>query len=569
MKSTADQVSRYKLLLPMAAALAIGLSACGGGAGGATPSIATAMSSGVITGFGSVFVNGHEFATTNARFIDDDSGNSTTTAQGLEVGMVLDVKPSANSSAMAPEASELHVHPLVRGYVDAVDATAGTLSVMGQTVQLTAATNFSDHRACAAATPATCTAVTGSSGLGSTTGGGATASPGSYITVHGFLFGTSASSANVVATLVSVADAPASTSTGVNFKVEGEIKVGATSTTIGGLALDLSTADCLVARVKTACASAFTSGQVVAAWSSASPALPAATFTPGVARQAAKVVLESSGATVEVEGAVSAVTASPASFVVDGVTVDAAALPAGSTLPAVGDIVRVVGTVATTGKSVSASSVTVLHAVSSVDFGIEGDAVGVAAGPAANTYTLSVLGQSMAVSARTRLADRSVRGWDRKDPSVNPFNINTFSSYLSASASQHVVVRVQSDGSGKLTVESLTIVPASKVAGVAGRVDATPAVVNSTSSGTPSTFSVDGIAVSADPAAVTRSRGMTGRGLMAGAASGLLPIAAGDRVIVMGTYANGVISVGATVTDVNRVFDIGAPGEDNHDQGDF
>jgi len=535
----------------------------------ATPSVATAMSSGVITGFGSVFVNGHEFATTNARFIDDDSGSSTTTAQGLEVGMVLDVKPSANSSAMAPEASELHVHPLVRGYVDAIDASAGTMSVMGQSVQLTAATNFSDHRACAAATPATCTAVTGSSGLVSTLGSGATASPGSYVTVHGFLFGTSASSANVVATLVSVADAPASTSVGVDFKVEGEIKVGATSTTIGGLALDLSKADCFVARVKTACASAFTSGQVVAAWSSVSPALPAATFTPGVARQAAKVLLESSGATVEVEGAVSAVTASPASFVVDGVTVDAAALPAGSALPAVGDIVRVVGTVATTGKSVSAGSVTVLHAVSSVDFGIEGDAVGVAAGPVANTYTLSVLGQSMAVNARTRLADRSVRGWDRKDPSINPFNINTFSSYLSASASQHVVVRVQSDGSGKLTVESLTIVPASKVAGVAGRVDATPAVVNSTSSGTPSTFSVDGIAVSADPAAVTRSRGMSGRGLMAGAASGLLAVAAGDRVIVMGTFIGGVISVGATVTDVNRVFDIGAPGQDNHDQGDF
>ena len=557
-----------KVLLPMAMVLAMGLSACGGGGGTpgvATPAAAAAMSSGVVTGFGSVFVNGHEFATGNARFIDKDSGTSTTSAQGLEVGMVVDVKPSARSSAAAPEASELEIHPLVRGYVDAVDATAGTLSVMGQSIQLTSTTNFSDHRACVSAVATPCAAVTGSSGLTATTGTGAAASAGSYVTVHGFLFGASTASASVVATLVSVSDVPPSSTTGVNFKVEGQVNVGATSTSIGGLTLDLSTANCFVARTKTPCASAFASGQVVAAWSSSAPDLPASSFTVGTARQDARVVLESSGATVEVEGAVSAVSAAPASFVLNGVTIDASSLAVGSTMPAVGDIVRVVGVVAASGTSVAASSVVVLHAVNSVSVGLFGDVSNVLAGVAANTYTLSVLGQPLTVNSQTRLADMSVRGWDHKDPAVNPFNINTFVAYLGASVSQHVIVKAEADASGALLVRSLVIVPASTVAGVAGLVDATPAVVNSATSGTPSTFSVHGIAVSADPAAVIKSQGMQGRGKVAS----MLAIAAGDRVAVIGTYANGLITVAATITPTNRVIDNGTPGMGNHDHGDF
>ena len=369
--------------------------------------------------------------------------------------MVVDVKPSARSSAAAPEASELEIHPLVRGYVDAVDATAGTLSVMGQSIQLTSTTNFSDHRACVASVATPCAAVTGSSGLTATTGTGAAASAGSYVTVHGFLFGASAASASVVATLVSVSDVPPSSTTGVNFKVEGQVNVGATSTSIGGLTLDLSTANCFVARTKTPCASAFASGQVVAA----------------------------------------------------------------------------------SGTSVAASSVVVLHAVNSVSIGLFGDVSNVLAGVAANTYTLSVLGQPLTVNSQTRLADMSVRGWDHKDPAVNPFNINTFVAYLGASVSQHVIVKAETDASGALLVRSLVIVPASTVAGL---VDGTPAVANSATSGTPSTFSVRGIAVSADPAAVIKSQGMQGRGKVAS----MLAIAAGDRVAVIGTYANGLITVG-------------------------
>ena len=163
MKIKIGFVRRSLTLVSIASALAAGLAACGGGGASTAASTTTATpvaaaaagttSSGVITAFGSVFVGGHEFGTLGTSFIDDDTGKATPPA-GLEVGMVVDVKPAAGSSAAAPQAGELHIHPLARGYVDALDAPAGTLTVMGQLVQLTSSTNFSDHRACAAATPA-------------------------------------------------------------------------------------------------------------------------------------------------------------------------------------------------------------------------------------------------------------------------------------------------------------------------------------------------------------------------------------------------------------------------------
>jgi len=111
-----------------------------------TPSSAAAISSGAISAFGSVFVNGHEFSTAGAKVIDDDTGSTSTSTGGLEVGVVVDVKGTSDSSGSNPAAGELHVHPLARGYVDVSDTTTGTLTVMGQTVQITSATLFSDHR---------------------------------------------------------------------------------------------------------------------------------------------------------------------------------------------------------------------------------------------------------------------------------------------------------------------------------------------------------------------------------------------------------------------------------------
>jgi hypothetical protein len=551
---------KYKhLAWAVSASLVLALVACGGGGTSSSPTVAqfsAATSSGAITAFGSVFVNGHEFSTTHATVIDDDSGTSASSTSGLEIGMVVDVKPAMASSAAHPEASELHVHPLARGYVDTSDTTASTLTVMGQTVQLTSATNFSDHRACVAATVNACTAITGQSGLTATTGTGVAAVAGSYATVHGYLFGSAPGTANIVATLVSVADAPVSTAAGVNFKAEGVLTASATSAiTMGALNVDLSTATCRVSGAATSCASAFSTGQVVSVMSAAAPSLPATTFTAGKARLGSKVVVDVSGAVVEVEGSVASVTLSPASFVVRGVTIDASALAVGISLPAVGDIVRVLGTLGSNGQSVAATSVKVLHAAAAASVGIEGDASAVAPGMAANTFDLTVLGQKVTVTAETRLADRSVKGWDHHDPATDPFNISTFQTYLAASVSQHLFVRAEAATSGNLTALSVTIVPASTAAGVAGVVDATPAPVNSAVTGTASTFSIHGIAITADPVAIFRPHSM-----------GLQSIAAGDEVLALGTFAANALTVGATPSRTNQVIDFGVPTHRNRDR---
>lgn len=551
---------RYSLSL---LTLAGGLTACGGGdsntaaSSAAVPVQAAAAgttSSGVITAFGSVFVGGHEFDTRGAQFIDDDSGVVSNSATGLEVGMVVDVKPARGSSARAPVASELHIHPLARGYVDSVDPTTGTLQVMGQTVQVTSSTNFSDHRACVSATTSPCTAITAPAGLSATTG---PAAPGSYVAVHGYLYNVGAT--NIVATLVSVSDVPTIT-TGVNFKAEGAVTaVGSSgSITIGGLTVDLSSATCRVAGTTTPCASAFSTGQVVAAGSAVAPTLPATTLVARFARLASKISVDTAGSAVEVEGVVSSTGTS--SFVVRGVTVDTSTLT--TAVPVVGDVVRVLGTVSGTGQTitVSATSVVVLHAASSVKVGLEGDATAITVGTATNTFTLSVLGQTITVNEKTRLIDMSVRGWDRRDPAGNPFNITTFATYMAASASSHVIVKTETDSSGSLIANSLAIVPASTVAGVAGLVDATPPVVNSTVATTPSTLSVHGIAIEVAPAAVL-VHGHNG--------SGFNTIATGDQVVALGTWSNGVLSIGATVSARNRLFDAGAPREGHMDRGEF
>lgn len=540
------------------AASALILAACGGG-GSSSPSSGTlsgasaeASSSGTVTAFGSVFVNGHEFATGGAKVIDDDDGTTSDTSS-LEVGMSVDVKASANSSEHHPEAAEIHVHPLVRGVVDGSDPS-GTLTVMGQSIQLTASTVFSDHRACVGAATSPCTAITGQSDLTATSGSGSSAAPGSYVTVYGFLFASdpSSSDANIVATLVSVADTPASTRR-IAYKAEGVVKsVGTGSITIGGLAVDLSAATCRAKGAAVPCATAFSAGQVVSAIGAKAPALPATSFSADTALLRGKIAVETPGATVEVEGKVSAVTASPASFVVRGITVDASALT--GPLPVVGDVVVVTGTVSSDGASIVASAVKVLHAAKAATFAFEGDATGVVAGSSADTWVLTVLGQSMLVNSSTRLRDFTARS----DPS-NPFNISTFQTYLAASASQHLIVRTQADAAGSLTATSVTIVPASTTAVISGIVDATPAPANGSGSAMPTTFAVHGLSVSTDPAAIVRvvalhnSYGFGGMGRTAGGT-----VAAGDRVLVFGKFASNTLTVTAPVSATSVVLDFGA-----------
>jgi hypothetical protein len=549
-------------LCALASALALTLAACGGGgdtgngsgsAGGmAGPSGAasSATSSGAITAFGSVFVNGHEFATHGAQVMDDDTGATDTQVAGLEVGQVVDVQPASNSTNTAPVAQWLHVHPLARGYVDAWDGSADTLSVMGQTVNLDSATLFSDHRACVSAATNPCSAVSDASGL--TLSAGTT--PGSYVSVDGYLFGANSGTANIVATLVSVHDTPTG-SNGAFFKVEGVVNgttatAGSVALTIGNLRVDLDNATCRAAGKSASCAGAFSVGDVVSAFAATSPALPATTLDATVALKREHLAVQTPGATVEFDGSVSSFSAAAgttaASFVVRGVDVDTSALAAGASLPAVGDIVQITGTVSSDGLSVAASAIRILRAARSASYAFAGDATAVAAGSSANTWTLTVLGEPIVVSSQTRLADRSMHHWFDVDPQTNPFNIATFQTYLAASSSQHVFVETAKDSSGTLQALSVTIVPASTLSQVSGPVDASPAPVAGSTT-TPATFSIDGLPVSAAASAISFAR-------HSGAA-----IAAGDQVLAGGSFAAGVLTVAATPRFTNFVIDLGVP----------
>lgn len=553
------------LTLALPIALALALAACGGGAGGgdgsgppsAGPTSASSpTSSGAIAAFGSVFVNGHEFNTASAQVVDDDTGDTSGRVAALEVGQVVDVAPASSSTSAAPIAQWLHVHPLARGYVDAIDSAANTITVMGQTVSLDSGTLFSDHRACVSASTSACTAIAAASGLTATSG----STGGSYVTVDGYLFSGAPGSAQIVATLVSVRDLPGDSAPAA-FKAEGVVSVtmataATASVTIGGLAVGLDQATCRLDGHATPCAGAFKAGDVVSVFSAKAPALPATTFNATVAIERKHLPVQTAGASVEFDGRVSASTpasgSTAATFVVRGVTVDTSALPAGTSLPAVGDVVRVTGTVSSDGLSVTASAIKILRAALSVTYGFAGDVSAVTAGTVSGTFDVTVLGQTIVVSSQTRLSDRQSRDWADNDPQTNPFNIATFQAYLAASASQHVAVKAAKDSSGSLQALSLSIWPTSTSSELAGPVDATP-VPAAGSASAPTTFSVDGVSVSATDSAVH---------FLHHAGPG---IAAGDEVVASGTFASGTLSVAGTPSVSNFVIDFGAQRSEDDD----
>jgi uncharacterized protein DUF5666 len=136
-----------KALFVVAAAL--GLAACSGGGGGSSsdnaPQAAAqsvpVISSGVVTGFGSVFVNGVRFETSSAAFtINGKPG----TQADLRVGDVVKIHGHRDGSGNCT-ADRIDFDDLVKGPVTSADAAAGMLVVLGQTVLVDADTSFDDN----------------------------------------------------------------------------------------------------------------------------------------------------------------------------------------------------------------------------------------------------------------------------------------------------------------------------------------------------------------------------------------------------------------------------------------
>ena len=128
-------------------AITLTLMACGSGSDGTSGSLSsgpeTTTSQGVITGFGSVFVNGIEYFIGNNTAISMDGEDKS--ESNLQLGMLVTVKGTVNSDGKIGMAKEIRYVSLIKGVVTANtvggDAT-GTLTVMGQTVTVTADTVF-------------------------------------------------------------------------------------------------------------------------------------------------------------------------------------------------------------------------------------------------------------------------------------------------------------------------------------------------------------------------------------------------------------------------------------------
>ncbi|HEY0822270.1 MAG TPA: DUF5666 domain-containing protein [Ramlibacter sp.] len=138
---------RQALATLLAAAGVVVLPACGGGGGGVA-SVDTggtgSFSTGRISGFGSVIVNGVRFEDNAARIADDDDENKVLTRDDLALGMVVRVQGGTvvtGGDLPTATATSITVESQIKGPVESKSGT-DTLVVFGQTVKVNASTVF-------------------------------------------------------------------------------------------------------------------------------------------------------------------------------------------------------------------------------------------------------------------------------------------------------------------------------------------------------------------------------------------------------------------------------------------
>jgi hypothetical protein len=134
---------KRKFTTIVAAAILL-LASCGGQTqlAGIQGSGSPVVASGAITGFGSIFVNGVEYATSNAQIrIDDQPGAESQ----LLVGQVVTVTGSVNSDGTTGTATQVTFSGEVAGPITGIDTTGGTFVVLGQTVRAPGSTLFDNN----------------------------------------------------------------------------------------------------------------------------------------------------------------------------------------------------------------------------------------------------------------------------------------------------------------------------------------------------------------------------------------------------------------------------------------
>lgn len=205
----------------IAIASVTGLAGCGGGSGGGSSITgASQTSSGIVTGFGSVYVNGVEYETNRSSFSLDDGEDGPENESELGIGMVVTVTGSVNPDGVTGTASHIEYDDEVEGIIiseniDDVTGT-GTMNVMGQTTIVDEATIFDSN-------------VPGITSMGQL-------AIGQVVEVSGYPTGDG----TIFATRVEVEYA---THNGEEIEVKGIIdNLTDTTFTVGGLTVDFSTA---------------------------------------------------------------------------------------------------------------------------------------------------------------------------------------------------------------------------------------------------------------------------------------------------------------------------------------
>lgn len=133
-----------KSFIGLAVVSVIGLSACGGGSG--TASSSSTLTSGVITGFGSVFVNGIEYSTTG---VSITVNGAPATEADLQTGMHVDLKGTKDANGATGTAVTIDFNDELEGIVDQAYSAATTpatpLKIMGYTVLTDTSTEFTSQ----------------------------------------------------------------------------------------------------------------------------------------------------------------------------------------------------------------------------------------------------------------------------------------------------------------------------------------------------------------------------------------------------------------------------------------
>jgi hypothetical protein len=139
-------VKRIQTVIGTATALL--LAACGGSTGvagiqgsGSPAPAATGAAIGPISGFGSIFVNAVEYATSGAQIMID--GQAGSEAQ-LHAGQVVTIEGSVNADGATGTAAKVTFSGDAQGPATGIDPTGQSFVVLGQTVRIAGSTLFDD-----------------------------------------------------------------------------------------------------------------------------------------------------------------------------------------------------------------------------------------------------------------------------------------------------------------------------------------------------------------------------------------------------------------------------------------